>query len=188
MIDRNKNKSILSHIGNGFIIISLIGLLYTLYPLLRLSLFPKNESLPPNTTTSIAIPKIHALSPIIENVDPWNESLYKKALQKGVAQADGSSSPEEGGTVYLFAHSSGLPWEQTRFNTIFLKLGELRTGDSIELLWHGKKYHYSVYDRKVVSPKEITYLRNTQKKLLILQTCTPIGTDWNRLLIFAKRT
>jgi LPXTG-site transpeptidase (sortase) family protein len=135
--------------------------------------------------TFITIPKIKAQSPVIENVDPWNEAAYGEALKHGVAQAKGTSLPGQHGTVYLFAHSSGLPWDLTHFNTIFLKLGELQNGDKILIRRNGKDYPYKVTDKKEVDPSEVQYLLDTKKTQLVVQTCTPIGTSLRRLLIFA---
>lgn len=133
----------------------------------------------------VTIPKINAQAPIIENVDPWNESEYNQALKKGVAQAKGTVKPGEKGTIFLFAHSSGLPWELTRYNTIFLRLNELQANDTITITKNEKEYTYKVTDKKEVWPNEVNYLMQTEKDQLILQTCTPVGTSLKRLLIFA---
>ena len=75
----------------------------------------------------------------------------------------------------------------TRFNTVFLRLGELNMGDIISIYKDGKEYTYAVSDKKEVWPNEVSYLVNAEDEdILILQTCTPIGTDLKRLLIFAK--
>jgi len=184
---KREKKSLLFHFGNACIALAVFGLLYTFFPLLSLYFFPHNIVLPQGTATSITIPKIQAVAPIIENVNPWDEQTYQKALQKGVAHASHSSNPEKSGTIYLFAHSSGMPWELTRYNTVFLRLGELQSGDVISLSWHGKRYRYAVYDKKTVNPQNVEYLMSKNESELILQTCTPIGTDLKRLLIFAKK-
>ena len=85
-----------------------------------------------------------------------------------------------------------MPWEMTRYNTIFLRLGELSVGDEIVITRNGKELKYTVSDKKEVDPSEVNYLLQTDKTeprlnrgKLILQTCTPIGTALKRLLIFA---
>lgn len=40
--------------------------------------------------------------------------------------------------------------------------------------------------KKTVWPNEVKYLKEDQGDILILQTCTPIGTALQRLLVFAK--
>ena len=181
-----KRKGILHHVGNLLILLSLVGFGYVLYPILTVYIFPpKVSNIDHNPGTFLTIPKIHAQAPVILRVDPWNEVVYKAALKKGVAQASGSALPGEKGTVFLFAHSSGMPWEMTRFNTIFLRLGELKKGDSIQIQKDGKRYEYKVRDKKEVDPTQVSFLLNTTKNQLILQTCTPIGTSFRRLLVFA---
>lgn len=162
-------------------------LIFTYLPLLQF--FVPNWTTQPALTSNyyIDIPKISAQAPIIAGVNPWNESEYEKALQKGVAQAKGTSLPGQPGTIYLFAHSSLPPWEITRTNTAFLRLGELVPGDKIIIERQGVKYDYTVTGEKVVWPNNVSYLtQDLQINQLILQTCTPIGTSLQRLLVFAK--
>jgi LPXTG-site transpeptidase (sortase) family protein len=133
----------------------------------------------------ISIPEIDAQAPVTINVDPFNSVLYHAVLTHSVAQAQGTSLPGQKGTVYLFAHSSGPPWQQTHFNTIFVRLSELKKGDKVYLVRNGVIYMYKVRSSKVVFPNAVSYLQNTKRNQLILQTCTPIGTDYQRLLVFA---
>lgn len=175
------------YIGNALILLSLIGFIFIYYPIIALYLFPqKTRAVEKNPSNYILeIPKIHAVAPIILNVDPWNPSEYKEALKKGVAQAKGTVLPGKIGLTYLFAHSSGLPWEMTRYNTIFYRLGELSKNDKIIIHHLDKTYQYIVVYKKEVWPSETQYLTNTSQKTLIVQTCVPIGTDLKRLLVFA---
>lgn len=178
----------LFHLGNLLILMSFAGFTIIFYPVINIYLFPPQiiNEIKAQKGTYITIPKIKAQSPIIENVDPFNDQEYNEALKNGVAQAKGTSLPGEKGTSFLFAHSSGLPWELTRFNTIFLKLGELTNGDEIEIVKNGKIIKYKVFDKKEVDPSDVHYLLNTKEDQLILQTCTPVGTSLRRLLVFAK--
>src|SRR5262245_40055620 len=138
---RDTNKLI----GTGIILASLCSLFFLLSPFIAIYFFPpKILPIISDKGTYITIPRIYAQSPIIENVDPWDQDAYDRALKKGVAQAKGTSLPGQNGTVYLFAHSSGNPLEENRFNTIFYRLGELVKGDKIEVLRNGKKFVYSV--------------------------------------------
>ncbi len=181
------NKSFFYYLGNILIVSSISFFTFVLYPLLFAYLLP--PQLRPISTLhglTITIPKIHAQSPIIPGVDPWSESIYRPALQKGVAQAKDTALPGEKGVIFLFAHSSGFPWEVTRFNTIFLRLGELKKNDHIILTRNDTEYTYEVYDMKEVWPTEVSAVTEVTGDVLILQTCTPIGTTLKRLLIYAK--
>lgn len=173
-----KLRSINRLIGDFLIVLALLVLVWIYFPFLQLYLWPSTINLA-ETSYYISIPKINALSPVVENVDPFNKDEYKKALQKGVAQAKDMNN-------FLFAHSSLPPWEMTRTNTPFLRLGELKNGDQITIHKDGKDHIYSVVDKKEVWPNQVGYLLENKDNQLILQTCSPIGTDLKRLLVFAK--
>lgn len=180
-------KSISYHIGNFFIlfsVISLITLLGVTYVPLFLPSPPINKIIT-KKGLYITIPKIKAQASVIANVDPWNQSTYERELEKGVAHAKGTALPGDGKMSFLFAHSSLPPWEMTRTNTPFLKLGQLEKGDTIEIIRDGKDYIYTVREKKEVWPTETQYLKDTSKNQLVLQTCVPIGTALRRLLVFA---
>ena len=182
-----QKRLFLQNTGNLLMLSSLLFLLYIYYPLLVIYIDPPKLTPTPKTGEYITIPKIQAQAPIVDNVDPWNERVYKEKLQKGVAQAKGSSKiGSTKGTIYLFAHSSDLPWRLTRYNTAFFKLGQVKINDKIILTKNGRKYTYVVTDKKVVWPTDVKYLKELSKTQLVLQTCTPVGTDLQRLLVFAK--
>lgn len=173
-------------LGNSLICTALIGLSWIYFPLLQLYFFPPHIS-QDRSKPWITIPKIHASSPIIKQVDPFDRSIYEQALKKGVAHAKGTAFIGEAGTIFLFAHSSGNPWEITRMNTMFLRLNELKIGDMIILSAKGKDYSYRVQEKRIVSPADVSYIVNAQDgDGLILQTCWPPGTDWKRFIVFAS--
>lgn len=173
-------------VGNLFIIVSVLISLVIFYPVIGAYLFPPTVK-PQNMLMGnyVTIPKIHAQAPLLLNVDPTNQSIYGEALKHGVAQAKGTYLPGENGRSFLFAHSSGNPIEQTRFNTIFVRLGELKVGDDIEIKRDNKVYKYRVTASKIVSANDTQYLKRSSTPGIIIQTCWPIGTSLKRLLVFA---
>ena len=177
-------------VGNLLITVSLLGLSFIYYPYIKELLFPpkitQEERL--NTSFSIEIPSIKVFSKIIPEVDPYVQSEYLEKLKNGVAHAKGTSLPGQKGTIYMFAHSSDVPWRITRYNTAFFKLDFVKNGDSIIVRKDGKKFKYKVFDKKTVWPNEVKYLKEDQGDVLILQTCTPVGTALQRLLVFARPT
>lgn len=186
LVNEKPQKGFLFHLGNLFIVISLLMAFIIFYPVVSTYLFP--PQIKANSELKgdyITVPKIKAQAPLIFNVDPWNENAYQEKLKKGVAHAKGTYLPGEKGTSFIFAHSSGNPLEQTRYNTVFLKLGELEIGDRIEIKRDGKIYKYKVTQKKVVYPSEVDYLDKNDTPGLIIQTCWPIGTSFKRLLVFA---
>ena len=179
-------KPIAYYVGNILILLSLLGFIYIGWPVLYVHLFPTSMPSPTSRAFALWIPKIHAGGKIIPNVDPFNEDEYKKALKSGIALGKGFALPGEKGVTYLFAHSSGMPWEITHYNTVFLRLGELEEGDEITIWHNSKEFHYRVTNKKVVRPTDVKAVTGENKNELIIQTCTPIGTDWQRLLIYAS--
>ena len=189
MTDKRFTKPFSYYLGNALIIISVSLFTFILYPLLFAYLSPKPiKPVASLKGLSITIPKISAQSPIIPDVDPWDESNYRPALQKGVAHAKGTALPGDGKMIYLFAHSSGYPWEITRLNTAFLRLNELQKNDKVILTRDGKEYTYVIFEKKEVWPTEVGAVTKAKGDIVILQTCTPIGTTLKRLLVYAKRT
>src|SRR3989344_4068916 len=156
-------------LGNVLIALSLFGFFIISLPFL-LSHLPQSVK-PIGNAYAIVIPKINASSPIVVGVDPWDQNKYKSALRYGVAQAKDTSLPGQRGMIYLFAHSSGNPWEILSTNVPFLRLDELKQGDLISLFAHGKKYEYKVVQKKIVSASDISVLTKNDVDLLILQTC-----------------
>lgn len=186
---KKPEKGILFNIGNLLILSSLIMAFVIFYPLLSTYFFPPEvKSQNELKGNFITVPKIKAQAPLILDVDPWNEAVYKEELKKGVAHAKNTPLPGESGRSFIFAHSSGNPLEQTNYNTVFLKLGELENGDIIEIKRDGKVYKYGVTQKKVVWPSEIEYLEETGPDGIVVQTCWPIGTSLKRLLVFAAPT
>lgn len=180
-------KPYIFHLGNILIITSILSSIllvgFTYYPLLRPS--PEIKPITSKIGFYITIPKINAQASVIPNVDPWNSDIYQQELKQGVAHAKGTGLPGDGKTIFLFAHSSLPPWEMTRVNTPFLKLGKLGINDTIEIRRDGVDYRFQVREKKEVWPDEIKYLTNTTRDQLVLQTCVPIGTALKRLLVFA---
>lgn len=134
---------------------------------------------------SIVIPKINAKANIIANVDASNEKEYDQALSEGVAHAKGTYFPGQGKGIFLFAHSTNGSWNVARYNAVFYLLDKLQSGDQIVIYFADKRYIYKVSETKIVSPKDTSDF-NYESETLVLQTCYPPGTSWNRLLVIAK--
>lgn len=184
---KKTHKPLSYHLGNLLIASSVLFLLFIYYPIIALYLFPpKIDEKINEKGYYIQIPKIRAQAPIVTNVDPFDEKEYQSKLTSGVAHAKGTSLPNGEGSSFLFAHSSDVPWRISRYNTVFLRLSELKIGDDIYVFKDGKKIAYKVFAKKEVWPNEVKYLENKGKNQLILQTCVPIGTAFKRLLVFAE--
>ncbi len=142
---------------------------------------------PKSRDFGVVITRIGANANVIPNVDPGNEREYMEALQEGVAHAAGSVMPGEKGNSVLFAHSVGNFWEVNQWNAVFYLLKELEPGDTIDVFYKDKRYVYEVYDKTIVDPDQVEFLRpEADFQKLTLETCWPPGTTLKRLLVFAK--
>jgi sortase A len=155
------------------------------------SLFSANTDrilTPSDTLFSILIPKIGASSRIIANVDPTNSEEFHRALLQGVAHAKGTVFPGFSGNTYLFAHSTDNWWHVGQYNAVFYLLKDVNPGDDIIIFFENRRYNYTVTDKYIADPSDVSLLENSRgtEEKLILQTCWPPGTTWKRLFVVAQ--
>ncbi|MCX6809160.1 MAG: class D sortase [Candidatus Berkelbacteria bacterium] len=128
----------------------------------------------------IKIDRIALNAPIIWDV---GENDILDQLKNGVVHYAGTSHPGEGGNIFIVGHSSNYFWINSQYNSVFALLDKLEKGDRIEIKKGGTSYYYDVSDKKAVKPEEVDVLKNTNKELLTLMTCWPIGTSLERLIV-----
>jgi len=202
-------KRYIFYISNTLIIFSLCFLVYIYFPVTKAvvnykkyekkldkSVIDQNPiSINEDRQTDVfllSVPKILAEAEVVANVSPSDQETFKKILDKGlVALATGSDSPGSGpgSSMFMFSHSTLQDIFGARKNAVFYLLGELVEGDQIYIWFEGNKYVYDVYKNEVVAGNQTKYLDYSEEdaEVLILQTCWPLGTNWKRLLVFAKR-
>lgn len=132
---------------------------------------------------SIQIEKIGVNAPVIWDVE---EERILDFLKDGVVHYKGTSHPGEGGNIFLVGHSSNYFWIKSDYNEIFALLDKLSSGDRIEIKRNGQSYFYDVFQSKVVSPQDVSVLDSSQKEILTIMTCWPVGTSLNRLIVQAE--
>lgn len=134
----------------------------------------------------VIIPKIKVNAPII-----WMQSADEKDiladLQKGVGHYPGTAMPGEVGNVFLTGHSSYYWWSNGKYNNVFALLEKLVVGDMIYIGYKDQTFAYKVKKMRVVTPKQVDVLLPTEKSILTLLTCTPVGTAINRLVVVADQ-
>jgi len=144
--------------------------------------------IPSDPDFSIVIPKIAANAPIVPNINAGDREEYLKALQTGVAHAEGTAFPGEGGHIYMFAHSTDYVWNVGTYNAVFYLLYKLEVGDEVNIFYKGQRFVYKVTGKEIINPDQVDYItRKTDKEFLTLQTCWPPGTTLKRQMIFAER-
>jgi len=157
---------------------------------------PANIIVDPTTSVTVSadpkliIPKINVDVPVIYNVTPDYDSQMK-AMENGVAYfgiPGANSKPGQIGNTVLSGHSSNDIIDQGNYKFIFARLDHLVKGDTIFVNYESKRYIYTVTKTEVVKPTDVSALvYKTDKPVLTLITCTPLGTSLNRLLVTAEQ-
>lgn len=189
----------LKSFANFLILFSSVGFIFIFGPIIQAETqyqFKKltrqtfNLSAIPDAEFSLLIPKISAKAKVFKNTNPAKYEEYIKALKEGVAHAAGTGLPgdKNNRNVFLFAHSSVYPWEAGRVNPVFYLLNKLENGDLVYLYYQGEKFTYEVFEKKIISPKDVREINNPgNNNYLILQTCYPPGTNLRRLLVYCRQ-
>ena len=157
---------------------------------------PANIIIDPSTDIAVSpepkliIPKINVDVPVIYNTKPdYNSQM--KAMESGVAYfgiPGANSLPGQIGNTVISGHSSNDVIDPGEYKFIFARLDHLAVGDTIFLNYESKRYSYTVTKKEVVKPTEVNKLvYATDKPILTLITCTPLGTSLNRLLVTAEQ-
>lgn len=142
---------------------------------------------PQSTQFGIVIEKIGVNAPVIADVPVSDKNSYLKALERGVAHAQGTVKPGQNGNSYLFAHSALDFWNYGPYSGVFNLLRKLEVGDRIVVFYNEQRFDYYVTDKEVVPGFNTTPLtRSFPTPYLTLQTCDPPGVALNRLIITAE--
>jgi len=138
----------------------------------------------------LIIPKINVDVPVTYDVGTDNASQMK-AMEGGLAHfpiAGASSHPGEIGNTVLAGHSSNDLFDVGDYKFIFAQLEKLSVGDTIYANYNSKRYTYVVTRTETVKPTEVNKLvYATDKPVMTLITCTPLGTALNRFLVTAEQ-
>lgn len=151
-----------------------------------LAFLPPIETIPQTNSQDesiLYIPKIKVSAPIIWDT-PENEILSK--LKTGVVHYGSTAKPGEIGNVFIVGHSSGFFW-QGNYTQVFTLLDKLVIGDKIYIKDNDKEYTYQVANIITVKPNQTEVLNPSDKPILSLMTCVPIGTNLKRLIVQADQ-
>lgn len=160
------------------------------------SIDPQNIIVDPASTVTVGpeprliIPKINVDTPVFYDI-PTDKASQDKAMENGVAHfgiPGANSHPGQIGNTVLSGHSSNDVFAAGDYKFIFMQLEKLEVGDTIYANYEGKRYTYAVTRKEVVLPSQVDKLTyETNKPIVTLITCTPLGTALKRLLITAEQ-
>lgn len=152
------------------------------------------EAIDPTITQEVGpeprliIPKLNVDVPVHYNVG-LNDVM--NAMNNGVAHyriAGASAYPGEVGNFVVTGHSAGDVYSSNPYKYIFSGLERLEDGDLIYANYNSTRYTYRVTRKEVVEPSNVAALvMETDKPLITLVTCTPLGTSRYRLLVTGEQ-
>ncbi len=136
----------------------------------------------------LIIPKLNVDVPVHFGIQL---SEVMSAMNSGVAHyriAGASAYPGEIGNTVITGHSAGDVYSSNQYKYIFSGLERLEDGDLIYINYNSVRYTYQVTKKEVVEPSNVAALVvATDKPILTLVTCTPLGTSRYRLLVTAEQ-
>ena len=152
------------------------------------------EAIDPTITQNVSadprliIPKLNVDVPVHFGIS-LDEVM--SAMNNGVAHyriSGASAFPGEIGNLVITGHSAGDVYSSNPYKYIFSGLERLEDGDLIYVNYESVRYTYKVVKKEVVEPSNVAALVvDTNKPLLTLVTCTPLGTSRYRLLVTAEQ-
>ena len=152
------------------------------------------EAIDPTITQAVSpdprliIPKLNIDVPVHFGIS-LNEVMT--AMSNGVAHyriSGASAYPGEIGNFVITGHSAGDVYSSNPYKYIFSGLERLDNGDLIYVNYNSTRYTYRVVKKEVVEPTHVAALMvDTNKPILTLVTCTPLGTSRYRLLVTAEQ-
>ncbi|MBQ2695453.1 class E sortase [Candidatus Saccharibacteria bacterium] len=136
----------------------------------------------------LIIPKLNVDVPVDMDVDL---NGVMDAMVNGVAHyriAGASAYPGEIGNFIITGHSAGDVYSSSPYKYIFSGLERLAEGDLIYVNYKSVRYTYQVTKKEVIEPTNVAALVvQTDKPLITLVTCTPLGTSRYRLLVTGEQ-
>lgn len=145
-----------------------------------------DESIP----GSLNIPSINVTVPVIFTKSTKN---FTTDLQNGVVHYPGTALPGYIGTSYISGHSSNYKWAKGSYNQVFATLNDMPDNTSFSITVtqkNGKKatLHYVVTRRQEYKPTDQAQFQNSDKSVVALSTCWPVGSTAKRLVVFGEMT
>jgi LPXTG-site transpeptidase (sortase) family protein len=138
----------------------------------------------------LEIPDLKIKVPLIWSKDPNN---FDQDLQVGVVHYPGTALPGEVGTTYIAGHSSNYSWAKGSYNKIFSTLGNMALNTSFKITvvqTNGKNavFNYVVTKSQQYTATDEAQFQNTEKSVVALSTCWPVGSTAKRLVVFGTLT
>ncbi len=139
----------------------------------------------------IIIPKINVEAPVVYDVTSIAESVIQSKLKNGVVHypiPGANALPGQAGNSVILGHSSNDVFDDGAYKFIFVQLDRLEKGDTFYLNYNSVRHTYTVTAKEIINPNEVSKLTaGNGKPLVLLVTCTPVGTALQRLVVTGEQ-
>ena len=133
---------------------------------------PRAHPAPGSLLGRLEIPRLHVSAIVRAGSDA-------RTLRLAIGHIGGTALPGEPGNVGLAAHR----------DTFFRRLGEIRVDDQVRLVTRDGTFTYRVEGTRIVNPRDVWVLDQTDDPALTLITCYPfryIGSAPQRFIVRAQ--
>lgn len=139
-----------------------------------------------NQSFALTIPSLDITDLTISHpTDATTQKGVLEPLSRGVGHLFGY--PGQGGKVLIYGHSSGYPWDLSKYTKIFRGINKIAIGQKIYVTRDQKVYTYQVTEKRTVLAKDKSAFEPDELgEELILYTCWPPDSITHRFLVLAK--
>ena len=109
-----------------------------------------------------------------------HQGIRATVLALGPGHYPSTALPGQPGTTAFAGH-------RVTHTHPFLHIDLLRRGDVITVATRWGSFRYQVYRERIVSPSDVSILRNVGYQQLVLTACHPPHTALKRYVVFARR-
>ncbi len=116
--------------------------------------------------------------------DPFSQEGIVSILTNGVGHL--FSYPGEGSKIMIYGHSSGYPWDISKYTKIFREINKMSIGSRIYVTYKNKIFVYQVNEKKTIPAKDRSLFEpDDSGESLILYTCWPPDSITQRFTVHA---
>jgi sortase A len=130
----------------------------------------KINKLPENMIGVMTIPKIDLTVPLVDGID-------SESLKYAVGRFKDTAMPGEKGNCAVAGHRSFT------YNQYFNRLDEVIPGDVVTVKTQKGVFNYTVYEKKIIDPTDLSVLDKTDDPIITLITCHPARSSQYRLIV-----
>ena len=135
----------------------------------------------------IIIPKINVDVPVVYDITSYKDSDIQEGLERGVVHYGETPHPGQPGNNVIVGHSSSNFFNSGKYKFAFVLLDRLEINDTFIIHYEGTRYVYRINNKQVIQPDDFSLIQPTATPTTTLITCSPPGTNWQRLVIQAEQ-